>query len=75
MAGRLDKGVTMSNNMSLSDKLKREAKRNANLMKRLVELLKKLADKDRLIVQLDKGISEARVELFKLKQKISELSE
>ena len=65
----------MSNNMSLSDKLKREAKRNANLMKRLVELLKKLADKDRLIVQLDKVISEARVELFKLKQKISELSE
>ena len=63
------------NNMSLSDKYKRETERNANLTKRLAELMKKLADKGRLIAQQDKVISEARVELFKLKQKISELSE
>ena len=62
----------MSNNMSLSDKLKREAKRNANLMKRLVELLKKLADKDRLIVQLDKVLGEARVKIIELKKENQE---
>ena len=65
----------MNNNMSLSDKYKREVERNANLTKRLAELMIKLADKGRLIAQQDKVISEARVELFKLKQKISELSE
>ena len=64
--------MIMSNNMSLSDKLKREAKRNANLMKRLVELLKKLADKDRLIVQLDKVLGEARVKIIELKKENQE---
>jgi len=34
----------------------------------------KLSDKDRLIVQLDKVLGEARVELFKLKQELSEIS-
>lgn len=69
-----NKGVIMSNNMSLSDKYKREVKRNANLTKRHAELLKKLADKDRLIVQQDKVMREARVELVKLKQKLSEIN-
>ena len=62
----------MNNNMSLSDKYKRETERNANLTKRLAELMKKLTDKGRLIAQQDKVIGEARVELFKLKQKLSE---
>lgn len=61
----------MGNNMSLSDKYKREAERNANLTKRLVELLKKLADKNRLIIQQDKVIEEVRVKLVKLKQQLS----
>ena len=65
----------MSNNMSLSDKYKREVKRNANLTKRLTELIRILADKDRLIVQQDKVIGEARVELIGLKQIISKISE
>ena len=61
----------MNNNMSLSDKYKREAKRNANLTKRLAELIKKLTDKDRLIVQLDKVLGEARVEITELKLKLN----
>ena len=60
----------MNNNMSLSDKYKRETERNANLTKRMAELLKKLGDKDRLIVQQDKVIGEARVELIELKKKL-----
>ena len=62
----------MNNNMSLSDKYKREAERNANLKKRLFELYRRLADKNRLIIQQDKVIEEARVKLIELKQKISE---
>ncbi len=50
-----------NNNMSLSDKYKREVKRNANLTKRHAELLKKLADKDRLIVQQDKVLGEGKL--------------
>ncbi len=63
------------NNMSLSDKYKREAERNANLKKRLAELFRKLADKDRLIIQQDKVIEEARVKLIELKQQLSKKSD
>ena len=59
------------NNMSLSDKYKREAKRNANLTKRLAELMIKLGDKDRLIVQQDKVLSEGQLKILELKQKLS----
>ena len=65
----------MNNNMSLSDKYKREVKRNANLTKRLAELMKKLGDKDRLIIQLDKVLGEARVKITVLAQKILELKD
>ena len=61
-----DKG-NMKND-SLSDKYKKEVKRNANLTKRMAELLKKLGDKDRLIVQLDRVLGQARVELMELKR-------
>ncbi len=57
-------------NDSLSDKYKKEVKRNADLTKRMAGLLKKLGDKDRLIGQLDKVLSEARVELVELKKVI-----
>ena len=61
----------MNNNMSLSDKYKREVKRNTNLTKRLAEWMIKLSDKDRLIIQLDKVLGEARVEITKLKLKLN----
>ena len=61
----------MNNNMSLSDKYKREVKRNANLKKRLFELFRRLADKNRLIVQQDKVIEEARIELIELRKKLN----
>ena len=61
----------MSNNMNLSDKYKREAECNAILKKCLAELFRKLADKNRLIIQQDKVIEEARVELVELKQQLS----
>ncbi len=62
------------NNMSLSDKYKREVKRNANLTKRLAELMKKLGDKDRLIVQQDKVLGEGQLKILELKQKLSEIN-
>ena len=61
----------MSNNMSLSDKYKREVKRNTNLTKRLAELMIKLGDKDRLIVQQDKVLGEARVKIIELHNKLN----
>ena len=64
----------MNNNMSLSDKYKREAKRNANLTKRLAELMIKLGDKDRLIVQQDKVLGEGQLKILELKQKLSEIN-
>lgn len=63
------------NNMSLSDKYKHEAERNANLKKRLAELFRKLADKNRLIIQQDKVIEEARIKLVELKQQLSKKSD
>ena len=59
------------NNMSLSDKYKREVKRNANLTKRMAELMKKLGDKDRLIVQQDKVLGEGQLIILELKHKLS----
>ncbi len=60
-------------NGSLSDKYKKEVKHNADLTKRMAGLLKRLGDKDRLIVQQDKVIGEARVKITILAQKILEL--
>ena len=61
----------MNNNMNLSNKYKRETERNANLKKQLVELFRKLSDKNRLIIQQDKVLEEVRVELVELKQQLS----
>ena len=59
------------NNMSLSDKYKREVKRNANLTKRHAELMKRLADKDRLAVERDRLLGEQNLEILELKKKLS----
>ena len=64
----------MNKTMSLSDKYKREVERNANLTKRLAELMIKLGDKDRLIVQQDKVLGEGQLKILELKQKLSEIN-
>lgn len=60
----------MSNNMSLSDKYKREAKRNANLTKRMAVLLNKLGEQDKLIVKQDFMLGERNLEIAGLKEEI-----
>ncbi len=61
----------MKNNMSLSDKYKREVKRNKNLTQRMADLLKKLGDKDKLIVKQDRLLGERNLEIVELKKIIS----
>ncbi len=57
--------------MSLSDKYKREAKRNETLTKRMADLLNKLKDKDKLIIRQATMLGERNLEIVGLKQKLS----
>lgn len=57
----------MNNNMSLSDKYKREVKRNKNLTERHAKLLITLSNKDKLIVEQARIIGERNLEILNLK--------
>ena len=64
----------MKNNMSLSDKYKREVKRNKHLTTQHAKLLVKLQAKDKLAVERDRLIGEQNLEILELKQKIYEIN-
>ena len=63
----------MKNNMSLSDKYKREVKRNKHLTTQHAKLLVKLQAKDKLAVERDRLIGEQVLKILWLKRSLFDI--